>query len=231
MHFLARCHRQAARCHLFAVDGCTMKQLLFTRPSWIVMLGGMLVAVCAQAADPAASATLVPSEDGASIIDLRARLMWPRCVQGMQWNGKTCTGVAQRFDHAQALALAHARWKADGVRWRLPRVPELKRLVDKTALPPGPSPVLFPGTPHDWHWSGSATVLMRSGNQYNYGNAMNSGAGGEAGSMALRQGWAVNMETGESRGDVGKGTRLLVRLVRPYDPSKDSAENERRPED
>jgi hypothetical protein len=36
--------------------------------------------------------------------------------------------------------------------------------------------------------------------------------------MAFRQGWAVNMETDESRGDVGKGTRLLVRLVRPYEP-------------
>ena len=208
-----------------------MRQLLATRHSWLVLLGGMLVAACAAAAGPAASPTLVPSQDGASTIDLRARLVWPRCVQGMQWNGKTCTGTPQRLDHAQAVALAHARWKADGVRWRLPRVPELKRLVDRTALPPGPSPVLFPGTPHDWHWSGSATVQMGSGNRYNYGNAMNGGAGGEAGSMAFRQGWAVNMETAESRGDVGKSTRLLVRLVRPYDQSKNSVEDGRRPGD
>jgi hypothetical protein len=208
-----------------------MKPLLFTRHSWLVLLGGMLVAACAEAADPAASPTLVPSQDGASIIDLRARLVWPRCVQGMLWNGKACTGTPQRLDYAQAVALAHARWKTDGVRWRLPRVPELKRLMDKNARPPGPSSVLFPGTPHDWHWSGSANVQMRPVNQYNYGNVMNGGAAGEAGSMAFRQGWAVNMQTGESRGDVGKGTRLLVRLVRPYDQSKDTVEKGWRPGD
>jgi hypothetical protein len=49
--------------------------------------------------------------------------------------------------------------------------------------------------------------------------------------MAFRQGWAVNMQTGESRGDVGKGTRLLVRLVRPYDQSKDTVEKGWRPGD
>lgn len=202
----------------------TMKQPLFTRHSWVVLLGHIFLAVCAEAADPAASPTLVPSEDGASVIDLRARLVWPRCVEGMQWNGKTCTGTPKRLDYAQAVALANARWKADGVRWRLPRANELKRLVDKTALPQGPSPMLFPGTPHDWHWSGSANVHTGSGNLYNYGNVMDSRAGGDAGSMAFRQGWAVNMETGESRGDVGKATRLLVRLVRPYDQSPASVE-------
>lgn len=206
-----------------------MKPPVFTRHSWFfVLLGGMLVAACAQAADPAASPTLVPSEDGASVIDLRARLVWPRCVEGMQWNGKTCTGTPQRLDHAQAAALANARWKADGVRWRLPRVPELKRLVDKTARPPGPNPVLFPATPHDWHWSGSANVQTGSGNLYNYGNVMDNRAAGGAGGMAFsQQGWAVNMETGESRGDVGKGTRLLVRLVRPHEPGPAPADGGR----
>ena len=132
-----------------------MKQPLFVGPSWL-LLGGMWLAAGAQAADPAgspASPMLVPSEDGASIIDLRARLVWPRCVEGMQWNGKTCTGTPQRLDHAQAVALANARWKADGMRWRLPRVPELKRLVDKTISPAGLDPALFPAAPHDWHWS------------------------------------------------------------------------------
>ncbi len=204
-----------------------MRPPVFTRHAWFVLLGGMLAAACAQAADPAASSTLVPSEDGASVIDLRARLVWPRCVEGMQWNGKTCTGTPQRLDYAQAAALANARWKADGVRWRLPRVPELKRLVDKTARPPGPNPVLFPATPPDWHWSGTANVQTGSGNPYNYGSVMDSRAAGDAGGTAFRQGWAVNMETGDSRGDVGKGTRLLVRLVRPHEPDPAPAEGAR----
>jgi hypothetical protein len=205
----------------------TVKQYFLARHSWFVVVGGLVVAACAQAADPAAAPTLVPSEDGASVIDLRARLVWPRCVEGMQWTGKTCTGTPQRLDYAQATALAHARWKADGVRWRLPRVNELKRLVDKTARPPGPNPVLFPATPPDWHWSGTANVQMGSGNPYNYGNVMESRAAGGAGGMAFRQGWAVNMATGESRADVGKGSRLLVRLVRPHEPVPAPAEGAR----
>jgi hypothetical protein len=142
----------------------------------------------------------------------------------MQWNGKTCTGRPQRLDHAQAAALANARWKAEGVRWRLPRVPELKRLVDKTINPPGLDPVLFPAAPHDWHWSGTANVVTGSGNPYNYGNVMDSRGGGD---MAFRQGWAVNLESAETRSDVGKATQLLVRLVRPYEPGKTPAKGER----
>lgn len=165
------------------------------------------------------------SADGAYVLDQRAGLAWPRCVEGMQWNGKTCTGTPQRLDHAQAVALANARWKADGMRWRLPRVPELKRLVDKTISPAGLDPALFPAAPHDWHWSGTANVSTGSGNQYNYGNVMNSRSGG--GDMAFRQGWAVNLETAESRGDVGKGTRLLVRLVRPHVPAPEPVGAER----
>ena len=87
------------------------------------------------------------------------------------------------------------------------------------------SPALFPAAPHDWHWSGTANVSTGSGNQYNYGNVMNSRSGG--GDMAFRQGWAVNLETAESRGDVGKGTRLLVRLVRPHVPAPEPVGAER----
>ena len=200
------------------MDLRTKNKPLWTRHSCAVFLGSMLFAACADAADPPVSPPLVPSEDGASIIDLRARLVWPRCVEGMQWNGKTCTGTPQQLDYAQAVALANARWKSEGVRWRLPRANELTRLVDKTTRPPGLSVVLFPGAPPEWHWSGSANIQTGSGNLYNYGNVMRGGAGGEAGTMAFRQGWAVNLQTAESRGDVGKATRLPVRLVRPYEP-------------
>lgn len=209
------------------MDPRTVKQYFLARHSWFVFVGGIVAAACAQAADPAAAPTVVPSEDGVSVIDLRARLVWSRCVEGMQWNGKTCTGTPQRLDYAQAAALANARWKAEGVRWRLPRANELKRLVDKTARPSGPNPVLFPATPHDWHWSGSANIYTGSGNQYNYGSVMGNRSGADAGSMGLRQGWAVNMGTAESRGDVGKGSRLLVRLVRPHEQAPAPVEDRR----
>ena len=194
-----------------------MKQPLFVRPSWL-LLGGMWLAAGAQAADPAASPAspmLVPSEDGASIIDLRARLVWQRCVEGMQWNGKTCTGQPLLLDRAEATALASERWKAEGVGWRIPRAAELQRLVDKSLSPPGLNPILFPAAPGQWHWSSTANVSAPSVNQYTYGNIAQGRAGDGARQAAMINGWAVNLSTGEARGDAARASKLPVRLVRP----------------
>ena len=38
---------------------------------------------------------------------------------------------------------------------------------------------------------------------------------GSANQMAFTQGWAVDLSSGEARGDVGRATRLHVQLVRP----------------
>lgn len=164
-------------------------------------------------ASAAPSALLVPSADGAYVIDQRTRLAWPRCVEGMQWNGKGCTGEPQLMTYAQAQALATARWKADGVRWRLPRVNELRRLVDRSTKPPAVNPQLFPDAPQDYHWTSTANVNTAAVNPYAYGNIQRGGAGGQQ--LSTQQGWVVDMTTGEGHGDVGKATRLAVRLVRP----------------
>lgn len=186
----------------------------------VLSIGGALALRPAHAAAPqappgapAAVAALAASADGLYVLDNRAKLAWPRCVEGMQWNGRICTGKARLFTYSQAQALAHARWKAEGVRWRLPRVPELRRLVDRTRQPPIIDPVLFPGTPMQWHWTGTASVNTAAVNPYNYGNVARGGSGESA--MTAQQGWAVDMETGEARGTIGKATRLPVRLVRP----------------
>lgn len=69
-----------------------------------------------------------------------------------------CTGRASLLTYAQmAKALATQRWKADGVRWRLPRVAELRRLVDRSAHPPAVDPVLFPNAPGGL-WTGTSSV-------------------------------------------------------------------------
>src|SRR5256885_16256597 len=96
---------------------------------------------------PGAAPVLEVSEDGRDVIDRRARLLWPRCVEGMQWNGKTCTGLPELFTHKQAQALAAERAKQDGVRWRLPRVNEMPRLVSRDIRPQGLLPELFTGGP------------------------------------------------------------------------------------
>lgn len=182
------------------------------------LAAGALAALPLFAADAPAAATSDDwslSHDGAYVLDRRAGLAWPRCVEGMQWNGKTCTGKPLLLDRSEANALASERWKAEGVGWRLPRVPELQRLVDRTLSPPGLHPVLFPAAPGQWHWSATSNVHARSANQYNYGNIAQGRAGGGGHQTAMLNGWAVNLSTGEARGDAARTSKLPVRLVRP----------------
>lgn len=169
---------------------------------------------------PTSAPQLSASADGAYVLDARTHLAWPRCVEGMRWNGKTCTGTADLFTYAQAQALARARWKAEGVRWRLPRVNELRRLVNRATQPPTLDPVLFPATPMEWHWTSTASVNTATVNPYAYGNVQRGGQG--EGGLTTQQGWAVDMETGEASGSMGKAMRLPVRLVRPL-PSETPA--------
>ena len=169
------------------------------------------------AAPPAQTAPgqppLVLSPDGSLVIDTRAHLAWPRCVEGMVWNGSACRGVAQLLTYGEAQALARKRWQADGVRWRLPRVNELRRLVNRKAQPPSVDTQLFPAMPRDWLWTGTASVNTNTVNPYAYGNVTRGGAGES--SMTVQQSWAVDMASGEARGDVGRATRMHVQLVRP----------------
>ena len=168
-----------------------------------------------QAAEPSASADWPLSADGAYVLDLRAGVAWPRCVEGMQWSGTTCTGKPLLLDRAEATALAAERWKAEGIGWRIPRAAELQRLLDKSISPPGLNPRLFPAAPGQWHWSATANVNAPSVNQYTYGNIAQSRAGDGARQAAMINGWAVNLSTGEARGDAARASKLPVRLVRP----------------
>lgn len=146
------------------------------------------------------------SPDGTWVADGRAHLAWARCVEGMHWAGGTCAGKPELFTYAEAQARARERGRAEGLRWRLPRVPELKRLAPHQAA-------LLPGAPQEWHWTGTASVNAAAVNPYAYGNVQRGGEG--EGVLAARQGWAVDMASGQARGDVGRGARLVLRLVRP----------------
>ncbi len=184
--------------------------------SLAAVVGGLWVLSAVASPQQQGSADWRVSDDGAYVIDVRAQLAWPRCVEGMQWNGTTCTGKPLLLDRAEATALAAARWQAEGVAWRLPRAAELQRLVGKAAHnAPGADARLFPAAPDLWYWSSTANVSGVRGNQYNYNTIRQSREGDSAGQMALLNGWAVNMATGEARGDVARASKLPVRLVRP----------------
>lgn len=177
-----------------------------------------LAALAAQAQEPAAQpaqSRLTPSEDGTLVIDQRSKLAWARCVEGTQWNGKTCTGLPLLFDRTEAMAAAAARGKAEGIAWRLPRANELRHLVNKRAIPPGVDTVLFPAAPGIWHWSSTTKIRSNSVNAYNYGSAMRGSTGGTVSQLSVRQAWAVDMASGEAS-DVDKASRLPVRLIRPW---------------
>lgn len=184
--------------------------------SLAAVVGGLWVLSAVASPQQQGSADWRVSDDGAYVIDVRAQLAWPRCVEGMQWNGTTCTGKPLLLDRAEATALATARWQAEGVAWRLPRAAELQRLVGKAAHnAAGADARLFPAAPDLWYWSSTANVSGVRGNQYNYSTIRQSREGDSAGQMALLNGWAVNMATGEARGDVARASKLPVRLVRP----------------
>ena len=184
--------------------------------SLAAVVGGLWVLSAVASPQQQGSADWRVSDDGAYVIDVRAQLAWPRCVEGMQWNGTTCTGKPLLLDRAEATTLAAARWQAEGVAWRLPRAAELQRLVGKAAHnAAGADARLFPAAPDLWYWSSTANVSGVRGNQYNYNTIRQSREGDSAGQMALLNGWAVNMATGEARGDVARASKLPVRLVRP----------------
>ena len=192
-----------------------MKTFLLLIPS----LFCALVAGSAQAADSQVAADWSLSADGAYVLDQRAGLAWPRCVEGMRWSGNGCTGVPQLLSYGQAQALARQRWQAEGVRWRLPRVNELRRLVNKNATPPGLDAQLFPAAPLDWHWSGTTSIRQHSVNPYNYSNLAQARPG-QSNSLNVTGGWAVHLATGAAQGDTARSSQLLVRLVRPLDSAE-----------
>ena len=161
---------------------------------------------------PAQAAPASTEATAADWTDPQSQLAWSRCVEGMQWTGKTCTGQPLLLSHAQALARASARAKEDGLPWRVPRVPELRRLVDKAAKP-GLDTAQFPAAPLDWHWTATANIHQGKPNPYNYGNVVN-GRGATANDTPFLLGWAVNVTSGEARGDIPKSRPLPVRLVR-----------------
>lgn len=100
------------------------------------------------------------SADGTEVIGTAAsaKLTWRRCVEGMAWNGKTCTGTALTFTHEQALQWAAQQAVATGVAWRVPNVKELGWIVDREEPSPTTTHSAFPKTPAVASWTSSPEV-------------------------------------------------------------------------
>lgn len=104
----------------------------------------------------AAFAQLNISADGLTVADTKTNLTWKRCVEGMNWDGTSCTGTATKFTHDAAFQLAASQ---AGAGWRLPNAKELFSIVDKNAYTPAIDSATFPTTPTSLFWSSSPYVI------------------------------------------------------------------------
>lgn len=170
------------------------------------------LAVAASAAwGAAAEPAWQPSADGASVADPLRKLAWDRCVDGQQWQGRACMGEVRLHSYGEAVALAGERNRTEGARCRLPTVAELQALATQAAA----KPLLFPAVEQTWRWSGTRNVDTAPVNQYNYGNVMQGRNDSNAVRVDVLNAWAVDIDTGASRKDMRKRTRLPVQLVCP----------------
>lgn len=187
---------------------CRMRS--FCRVSATFLLFTLSVRL-ADATEP--TAALMVSSDGQWVIDTHAKLQWPRCPEGMHWSGKACGGDPKMVTYTEARTLARQRSEADGTHWRVPKEVELRRLFQRMNQA---RQTVFPGSPAGWYWSANVSIDTQPVNQYNYKNIEQGVNSDNINRLAYLHGWAVNLETGESRGDVPKQERLPLRLVRPW---------------
>lgn len=172
-------------------------------------LAAVLLTLPALAAEPG----LVASADGQELLDAAAGHAWPRCAEGMRWDGRGCTGEPTLFTHAQALAQARSRSQAEGQAWRVPRVPELKHFGGRLAHAPRPD-ALTPSAPQGWYWTSTARIDSETVNPYAYRNVQRGVTETQTNRLVVQHGWAVDPRSGEARGDMPKRERLPLRLVR-----------------
>lgn len=129
--------------------------------------------------------------DGSEVTDTGSRLVWRRCIEGLQWNGTACTGKPMKFKFGEAKRHAADAAKGGSQAWRLPTRSELVSLIDKTPKKKRPliDTAAFPQTPNLQFWA------TRPGSD----DDLNA--------------WLVNFANGRVYGNVGKA-RFPLRLVR-----------------
>ncbi len=96
------------------------------------------------------------ARDGQEVTDQNAGLIWKRCVEGMTWNGESCTGSPRYFTWYEAL-----QWVVAGEKgWRVPNVKEMSSLIEPALSGPlAIDPQVFPQTPNDLFWTSSPYTL------------------------------------------------------------------------
>jgi hypothetical protein len=122
------------------------------RPVLRAALLALFATVSFTAAAQQAGPRFVPSADGQEVLDTQTSLVWRRCVEGMKWDGKTCTGKPLKLKFG--LAKQHAsKEKATTAAWRIPTREELGTLVVKQKAKPLVDGEAFPNQPKVLYWA------------------------------------------------------------------------------
>ncbi|WP_158529625.1 DUF1566 domain-containing protein [Parvibium lacunae] len=90
---------------------------------------------------------------GLEVKDTVSGLIWRRCVEGLQWDGKQCAGEAIKVGLNEAQELAKKAATATKRAWRLPTHAEMHSLAEKACKHPAINAKWFPETPQAMHWS------------------------------------------------------------------------------
>lgn len=125
---------------------------LFFVFAWALM--GMLPLAQAQG-------RLQPGPEQDEVTDRRSGLVWRRCLEGMEWRGKACTGKSLFLPYPSTLTHASEVAARSGKPWRLPTVKELTGLANPGEADPSAGiaaidAVAFPGTPPSRVWTSSS---------------------------------------------------------------------------
>jgi Protein of unknown function (DUF1566) len=104
------------------------------------------------------------SANGQEVTDNQTGLTWRRCVEGMTWDGTTCSGTALTFTYEDALQRVQSEAGSNSTAWRLPSIKELASIVNGNRPYPGPTidTTYFPATPPGPFWSASPNASNSS---------------------------------------------------------------------
>lgn len=84
------------------------------------------------------------SPDGTEVSDSQTNLTWRRCLEGTEWSGISCDGVAISLSWNDALSYSVNQRTLDGLKWRLPNVKEIKTISSPVRKSPTTDMILFP---------------------------------------------------------------------------------------
>ena len=149
----------------------------------------LLVLLAAGAVAAQAQERFKLSADGQEVLDTTSNLLWRRCPEGMQWDGKVCKGKPTKYSFAAAKKYTAAAAKDSAKAWHVPTKEELLSIVIKGKKKPMTDLKAFPNTPSAPFWS------LRTG----FDDNLNA--------------WAINFGNGHVYGNSGEA-KFHLRLVR-----------------